>query len=72
VRETVQLDTLAQLNLNAAGLDIGAAEIYACVPAGRDAEASVRVFGTYTPDLQALADWIVSLLRVDGYYHSFQ
>jgi len=59
VRETVQLDTLAQLNLNAAGLDIGAAEIYACVPAGRDAEASVRVFGTYTPDLQALADWLV-------------
>jgi len=60
VREVTQLDPLAQLNENAAGLDIGAEEIYACVPEGRDAEASVRVFGTYTPDLQALADWLVA------------
>ena len=59
VRDARKLDTLAQINLNAAGLDIGAEEIYACVPEGRDAEASVRVFGTYTPDLQALADWLV-------------
>jgi transposase len=51
------LDTLQQLNLNAAGLDIGAEEIYACVPADRD-EQSVRVFGTFTVDLHALADWL--------------
>jgi len=59
VRETVKLDALAQINLHAAGLDIGATEIYACVPEGQDVESTVRVFGTYTPDLQALADWLV-------------
>jgi len=51
------LDTLQQLNLNAAGLDIGAEEIYTCVPADRD-EQSIRVFGTFTTDLYALADWL--------------
>ncbi len=55
----VRLDSLKQLNLNAAGLDIGAAEIYACVPEGR-AEESVRVFRTFTVDLYALADWLVA------------
>jgi transposase len=58
VQEAVKLDTLERINLNAAGLDIGAEEIYACVPDGRDAKASVRVFGTYTTDLRALADWL--------------
>ncbi|MBI3245419.1 MAG: IS110 family transposase [Deltaproteobacteria bacterium] len=42
----------------AAGLDIGAQEIWACVPAERDAQP-VRAFGTFTPDLHALADWLV-------------
>jgi transposase len=51
------LDTLKQLNLNAAGLDIGAEEIYACVPADRD-EQPIRVFPTFTADLYALADWL--------------
>jgi transposase len=52
-----QLDVLQQLNLNAAGLDIGASEIYACVPADRE---SVRVFETFTVDLYALADWLAA------------
>ena len=51
------LESLKQLNLNAAGLDVGAAEIYACVPEGR-ASQSVRVFPTFTGDLYALADWL--------------
>jgi transposase len=42
---------------NAAGLDIGSEEIWACVPADR-APQPVRQFGTYTPDLHALADWL--------------
>jgi transposase len=54
-----QLDVLQQLNLNAAGLDIGASEIYACVPADRD-EEPVRVFETFTVDLYALADWLTA------------
>jgi transposase len=41
----------------AAGLDMGAAEIWACVPAARDTQP-VRVFGTFTPDLHALAAWL--------------
>jgi transposase len=53
------LDVLKQINLHAAGLDIGAEEIYACVPADRD-ESSVRVFPTFTVDLHALADWLAA------------
>jgi transposase len=42
---------------DAAGLDIGASEIWVCVPAAR-ANPAVRSFATFTPDLQALADWL--------------
>jgi transposase len=42
---------------NAAGLDIGADEIYACVPSDRDSRP-VRAFATFTGDLHALADWL--------------
>jgi transposase len=51
------LDVLEQINIHAAGLDIGSEEIYACVPADRD-EQSVQVFPTFTVDLHALADWL--------------
>ena len=44
---------------HAAGLDIGSDEIWACVPEDRDAEP-VRSFGTFTPDLYALADWLAA------------
>lgn len=57
VQKIVDLDSLEQINLNAAGLDIGAEEIYVCVPKGRDSE-SVRSFKSFTADLQALADWL--------------
>lgn len=50
-------EALPHLNPDAAGLDIGAEEIWACVPGGREAQ-SVRCFGTFTPDLQALAAWL--------------
>lgn len=52
-----RLDVLDQINLNAAGLDIGDDEIYAAVPQDRD-NPSVRVFQTFTRDLHALADWL--------------
>ena len=55
--DATPLETLPQLNLNAAGLDIGAEEIYACVPADRDKEP-IRIFATFTADLYALADWL--------------
>jgi hypothetical protein len=44
---------------NAAGLDIGAREIYACVPPDRAGE-TIKVFGTFTPDLKQLADWLIA------------
>lgn len=53
----VQYDTLEQINLNAAGLDIGDAEIWTAVPQDRD-EQAVRCFGTFTCDLHALAEWL--------------
>ncbi len=53
----VKVDALEQINLNAAGIDIGAEELYVAVPADRDKE-SVRVFGSYTTDLYALANWL--------------
>lgn len=47
------------VNPNAAGIDIGATEIYVAVPVGRHPEA-VRCFPTFTEDLHALADWLCS------------
>jgi transposase len=51
------------VNPHAAGLDIGCDEIWACVPEDRDAQP-VRAFGTFTPDLLALAAWLATC-RVD-------
>lgn len=48
---------------NAAGIDIGATEIFAAVPADRDTD-SVRSFPTFTQDLHELADWL-QRCRVD-------
>lgn len=56
-RKKVKVESLKQLNLNAAGLDIGAAEIYAAVPE-EQTEESVRKFDTFTADLNALAEWL--------------
>jgi hypothetical protein len=49
--------TLPTLKSNAAGIDMGATEVVAAVPADRDSD-SVRTFPTFTQDLHALADWL--------------
>jgi transposase len=41
----------------AAGIDIGSWEIWVAIPPNRGDE-SVRCFGTFTPDLESLADWL--------------
>ncbi len=46
------------LEPNAAGIDVGAREMFVAVPADRD-ENSVRVFPTFTEDLERLVDWLV-------------
>ncbi|WP_041740084.1 IS110 family transposase [Calothrix sp. PCC 6303] len=45
------------INPNAAGIDIGASEHWVSVPIGRDSE-SVRRFGCFTSDLQAMVTWL--------------
>ena len=47
------------LNPNAAGVDVGATEIYIAVPPDRD-EQPVRHFSTFTEGLQAAAAWLKS------------
>jgi transposase len=53
----VQVNALEQINLNAAGIDVGAEEVWVAVPPERD-EQSVRSFPTFTADLYRLADWL--------------
>ena len=49
--------TISVKQPDAAGIDVGAAEMYVAVPEDRDSQ-SVRCFATFTPDLHALADWL--------------
>ena len=49
--------SLPVLQAHAAGIDIGAREIYVAVPPDHDRKP-VRVFATFTEDLHALRDWL--------------
>lgn len=57
LQEIPKLESLKQINLNAAGIDIGDEEIWTCVPEDRDSEP-VQCFGTFTCDLLAIAKWL--------------
>ena len=46
------------LEPNAAGIDVGAREMFVAVPPGRD-QHPVQVFATFTEDLERLADWLL-------------
>jgi transposase len=48
---------MSRIHPHAAGVDIGAIEIVACVP-GDESTQIVKAFGNYTVDLQALAQWM--------------
>lgn len=48
---------MSRVNPNAAGVDIGAAEIVVCV-AGDESTQIVKGFGNYTVDLQAIGKWL--------------
>ena len=59
--EATPLENLQQLNLHAAGIDIGSRQHVVAVPSGADPDdrpVTVRTFGTFTADLQALAKWL--------------
>ena len=50
-------EAIPVMNANAAGMDIGANEIYVAVPADRDRQP-VRCFGTFTGQLMELSEWL--------------
>jgi len=58
-RKGMCLEDRPILEANAAGIDIGAREIFLAVPPDRD-EYPVRVFPTFTEDLEQMAQWLVS------------
>jgi transposase len=58
-RKGMCLEDRPILEPNAAGIDIGAREMFVAVHAERD-EHPVRVFPTFTEDLERLAEWLVS------------
>jgi len=49
--------SLRKINLNAAGIDIGATTHYVAVPEEHDTEP-IRSFNTFTADLEELAEWL--------------
>ena len=57
VEEAHPFRGMSRINPHAAGVDIGAIEIVACVP-GTENTQIVKAFGNYTVDLQALAQWM--------------
>lgn len=52
-----KVPSLPLIEPDAAGIDIGAMQIFVAVPADRDAEP-VRSFQTFTVELERLADWL--------------
>jgi transposase len=52
-----RVQDLPVLHPDAAGIDVGANELFVAVPADRDPEP-VRSFATFTRDLHVLADWL--------------
>lgn len=54
----VDVRALPQIQPDAAGIDVGASEMWVSVPVDRD-EHSVQSFGTFTQDLHDLADWLI-------------
>src|SRR5436309_13700038 len=56
-RKGMCLEDRPILEVNAAGIDIGAREIFVAVPPDRD-DHPVRVFATFTESLQELAAWL--------------
>ena len=58
-QSAISFETLDQLNLNAAGIDMGDQEIWVAIPKGRD-KRPIRRFNTFTHQLQALVQWLCS------------
>lgn len=59
IEEAHPFSGMSRIHPHAAGVDIGAIEIVACVPGDENTQI-VKAFGNYTVDLQALAQWMKS------------
>ena len=59
IEEAHPFSGMSRIHPHAAGVDIGAIEIVACVP-GDESTQIVKAFGNYTVDLQELAKWMKS------------
>jgi len=57
-RQGMSLEDRPILEANAAGVDVGAREMFVSVPPDRDPNP-VQVFDTFTTDLHRLVDWLV-------------
>jgi len=57
IKVKAEVNALKQIKRHAAGIDVGAEEVYVAVPPDRD-EQSVRSFPTFTADLRNLAEWL--------------
>jgi len=56
-RSKKRCEELPTLHPDAAGIDVGASELFVAVSADRDPQP-IRSFPTFTRDLNALADWL--------------
>jgi len=56
VEEAHPFESMSKVNVDAAGVDIGAEEIVACVSGGEEIQI-VKAFGNYTVDLQMIGKW---------------
>lgn len=56
MEEARPFEGLSKVNQDAAGVDIGATEIVACVSGGDEIQF-VKAFGNYTVDLHAICEW---------------
>jgi transposase len=57
--QAVAFDDLYITHPHAAGIDVGASELWVAVPESH-ATPPIGCFGTYTPDLHALAQWLLA------------
>lgn len=57
LKTKINYDSLPVLEPNAAGIDVSHREHWCAVPPGRTA-SPVRAFGTFTEDLEQMADWL--------------
>lgn len=52
------VEHLPVIRASVAGIDLGTKEHWVCGPATEESQPNVRVFGTTTPQLEQLADWL--------------